>query len=490
MTDLVAALGLSPSDALLAKGVNDSGQVVLSASPPGSSFGFGLLYTPGVGATYFNGLPMAVNDAGQVVGDAAFSNQTHAFLYSGGPNTSGNFVVVTDLGTLGGGYSGATAINAAGQVVGGSNASSTSGQIAFLWTPVKGMCNLGISAAASGINSSGQVVAGNFLWYGGVATDLNSLLPANSGWQIGNTTAINDSGQIVGIGTINSQTHAFLLTLDSTPTISWSAPSAVTYPAALSAAQLDATAIVPGTFVYTPPAGTVLRAGNGQTLSVTFTPTDMTDFSTVTATTTINVNQGTPFITWPAPAPITFGGALGSGQLDASANVAGSFAYNPPAGTVLPVGNGQTLSAVFTPNDMVDYGGAVASTSINVKPASVSGSPANLVVTSVLAYVNTTPPCVTPICPITESGYVAVQLTISNTGGTAAKNVVVNTIKVGGANVVSPLPQNVGVIAPGASAQVTGVSLLASGLASSLSVSGTYTGGTFNSNTRVTLPTP
>jgi hypothetical protein len=67
---------------------------------------------------------------------------------------------------------------------------------------------------------------------------------------------------------------------------------------------------------------------------------------------------------------------------------------------------------------------------------------------------------------------------------------VVNTIKVGGANVVSPLPQDVGVIAPGASAQVTGVSLLASGLASSLSVSGTFTGGTFNSNTRVTLPSP
>jgi hypothetical protein len=119
--------------------------------------------------------------------------------------------------------------------------------------------------------------------------------------------AINDSGQIVGSGIINGRSHAFLLNLTSTPTITWSASNAITYPASLSAPQLDATANVPGTFVYTPPAGTVLRAGDGQTLSVTFTPTNP-EFTTATVTTTINVNQGTPIVTWPAPAAITFGG--------------------------------------------------------------------------------------------------------------------------------------------------------------------------------------
>ena len=49
---------------------------------------------------------------------------------------------------------------------------------------------------------------------------------------------------------------------------------------ALSSAQLDATASVAGTFTYTPAAGTVLDAGNGQTLSVTFTPTDTVDYNT------------------------------------------------------------------------------------------------------------------------------------------------------------------------------------------------------------------
>jgi probable HAF family extracellular repeat protein len=50
-------------------------------------------------------------------------------------------------------------------------------------------------------------------------TDLNSFLPANSGWRLEDATAINDLGQIVGEGTINGQHHAFLLnTADSSAT--------------------------------------------------------------------------------------------------------------------------------------------------------------------------------------------------------------------------------------------------------------------------------
>ena len=51
-----------------------------------------------------------------------------------------------------------------------------------------------------------------------------------------------------------------------------------------------------GTFTYTPAAGTVLAAGNNQTLSVLFTPTDTTDYSTATATATINVLPASPTI--------------------------------------------------------------------------------------------------------------------------------------------------------------------------------------------------
>ena len=77
----------------------------------------------------------------------------------------------------------------------------------------------------------------------------------------------------------------------ATPTITWANPADITYGTALGATQLDATATVPGSFVYTPAAGTVLSAGAGQTLSVTFTPTDTTDYNSVTTTATINVSQ-------------------------------------------------------------------------------------------------------------------------------------------------------------------------------------------------------
>jgi 6-phosphogluconolactonase len=74
-----------------------------------------------------------------------------------------------------------------------------------------------------------------------------------------------------------------------TPTITWASPSPVTYGTALSATQLDATASVAGSFVYTPPASTVLSPG-AQTLSVAFTPSDSTNYTTASATVSMTVN--------------------------------------------------------------------------------------------------------------------------------------------------------------------------------------------------------
>jgi probable HAF family extracellular repeat protein len=47
--------------------------------------------------------------------------------------------------------------------------------------------------------------------------DLNALIPANSGWELQGAVAINIAGQIVGVGTVNGQQHAFLLTPQCTP---------------------------------------------------------------------------------------------------------------------------------------------------------------------------------------------------------------------------------------------------------------------------------
>jgi hypothetical protein len=151
------------------------------------------------------------------------------------------------------------------------------------------------------------------------------------------------------------------------PKITWAKPAAITYGTSLSSTQLDATASVPGTFVYSPPAGTILTAGT-QTLSVTFTPTDSTDYTTDTDTVTITVNKSAPTVTWATPAPITYGTALSSTQLEATASVPGTFVYSPAAGAI-PAGGSDTLKVTFTPTDSTDYTTATASVTLQVNAA-------------------------------------------------------------------------------------------------------------------------
>lgn len=186
-----------------------------------------------------------------------------------------------------------------------------------------------------------------------------------------------------------------------------------------------------------------------------------------------NLAKTAPAIAWANPAGIPFGSALGAGQLNATANVAGTFVYNPPAGTVLLPGSGQTLSVTFTPSDMVDYSTVTDTVSINIGPAS---GPANLVVTKTLTR---------------NANQITVVVTIANTGGTAASNVKLTTAKIGATPTTTALPQALGTIAGGEIAQVTvnfpGSAGLSGGT-STITLSGTYTGGSFSSTGRVTLP--
>ena len=75
----------------------------------------------------------------------------------------------------------------------------------------------------------------------------------------------------------------------SMATVIWANPTDIVVGTPLGAAQLDATALVPGTFTYTPAAGTVLNAGPRQTLTVTFTPNDTVDYRVVVARVLVNV---------------------------------------------------------------------------------------------------------------------------------------------------------------------------------------------------------
>jgi phage/plasmid primase-like uncharacterized protein len=104
------------------------------------------------------------------------------------------------------------------------------------------------------------------------------------------------------------------------------------------------------------------------------------------ATTTLSTTNGgvillpslltKPTITWSNPAPISYGTALSSIQLDATANVLGGFAYNPTNGTVLNAG-ADALTVIFTPTNTADYSSATDTVSLAVSPAPLTVTAAN-----------------------------------------------------------------------------------------------------------------
>ncbi len=166
----------------------------------------------------------------------------------------------------------------------------------------------------------------------------------------------------------NTATGTVSLTVNkATPTLTWATPSVITYGTALSATQLNATASAAGTITYSPASGTTPSAGT-QTLTATFTPTDTVNYNTATGTVSLTVNKATSTITWATPSTITYGTALSATQLNATASVAGNFAYSPASGTTPSAGT-QTLTATFTPTDTTNYNTATGTVSLTVNKA-------------------------------------------------------------------------------------------------------------------------
>ncbi|MGD1064520.1 MAG: hypothetical protein ABR860_14780, partial [Terracidiphilus sp.] len=108
--------------------------------------------------------------------------------------------------------------------------------------------------------------------------------------------------------TLNYTTVSAVVSLtvaEKSPTlITWPVPSAVSYGAALSAAQLNATASVPGTFVYTPSGGHVLAPGR-YTLSASFTPSDTEKYATAQAAVVLEVGGSPDMASLPTAATET-----------------------------------------------------------------------------------------------------------------------------------------------------------------------------------------
>jgi O-glycosyl hydrolase len=130
----------------------------------------------------------------------------------------------------------------------------------------------------------------------------------------------------------------------------------------------DTLAVVSGIPSYTTPATAASVVGTYPITpgSGTLSATNYTFGPFVSGT--LSVLPATPSVTWTNPVAITYGTALNSNQLNATANVPGSFAYTPTNGTVLNAGT-HTLSVVFTPTDTADYSSATDTVSLNVEKA-------------------------------------------------------------------------------------------------------------------------
>ncbi len=169
-----------------AVGINSSGEVIGNLTPlhGGQSRAIvsdtekepALNFLGSLGGNYSEAT--AINDKGEIVGAAALANgSVHAFLFDGN-----NW---TDLGTLGGAKSNASALNADGEIVG--------------YSEIKN-------------GGSDSNVTHPFLYKSGKMYDLNQCIDPALQWTLIAATGINKSGQIIGNGTIGGSAHGFLLT--------------------------------------------------------------------------------------------------------------------------------------------------------------------------------------------------------------------------------------------------------------------------------------
>lgn len=176
--------------------LNSSGDVTGFTDANGSITSFfwsrtsGLQILAGLGLASF---PYAMNDHGMIVGEMDLSNSlTHAFLWT--PSDGAQ-----DLGSPLGGNSTARVINNSGEVAGITFSPGGLAAHAFFWSSSTGAIDLGVEGVPVGINSSGEVVGFRFAGGGGAfrwtqATGVEDLVGSYA-------RAVNDSGQISGVGT-------------------------------------------------------------------------------------------------------------------------------------------------------------------------------------------------------------------------------------------------------------------------------------------------
>jgi len=166
---------------------------------------------------------------------------------------------------------------------------------------------------------------------------------ATTGSVVG-TYPITASGAVDGNYTIGYVAGVLTVT-QAVPILTWAQPASIVYGTLLGATQLDAVANVPGAFTYTPAANTALHVGTHQLLSVSFTPSDVTDYSPATASTTITVTPAQLTVTannasrsYGAADPTYSATITGFKNGDTTAVLSGAPIFQPASTINSPVG--------------------------------------------------------------------------------------------------------------------------------------------------------
>jgi probable HAF family extracellular repeat protein len=244
---VMSDLGLSPSipsPYSAAWGINNFRQIIVRW---GSGYSSGLwengVVTPlgGVENPQGNSTAYAINDAGQIVGSPSFLWENGVFTYplpigpedinnlsqiAGSTHPPGSYTraavwdgeQIIDLGTLGGQGSGASAMNDLGQVIGLSKRASPDDRYsyAFLWqdgvmTDLSELAGALVSSAED-VNNCGELLANGRIYHPDYGFRIiRELIPAELRWYGLFGAAINDAGQIAGVGALGRPGDSFYL---------------------------------------------------------------------------------------------------------------------------------------------------------------------------------------------------------------------------------------------------------------------------------------
>ena len=108
---------------------------------------------------------------------------------------------------------------------------------------------------------------------------------------------------------------------------------------------------------------TIVKGGGGSCIFTAKWAAD-NDYAAASLKVSTVATKATSTITWPTPDPITYGTALSGTQLNAGANVEGTFTYTPLLGAYENAGN-DTLKASFKPTN-TNYSPATATVVLSV----------------------------------------------------------------------------------------------------------------------------